>query len=146
MSGLSEGDKVVMATVLRDEESLFLASASGHVIHFPVEEINILAGVGKGVMGIKLEEGDLCLGGALISTRNDAMVVLTTGDKQLEFRRGKYNTTSRGGKGFEAVKRSSFVRVMPPPINLVDWDNVEGKAEDKKKPEANGDEQKTLFD
>ncbi len=143
---LGDGDKVVMATVLRDEESLFLASASGRVIHFPVEDINILAGVGKGVMGIKLEEGDLCLGGALISNRNDAMVVLTTGDKQLEFRRGKYNTTSRGGKGFEAVKRSSFVRVIPPPINLVDWDNVEGKTEDKKKPEANGDEKKTLFD
>ncbi len=54
---LEEGDKVVLATVLRDEESLFLASQSGHVIHFPLSEINILSGAGKGVMGIKLEQG-----------------------------------------------------------------------------------------
>src|SRR5581483_5903737 len=95
---LSEGDKVVMTTVLANEESIFLASADGHVIHFPLEQINILAGVGKGVMGIKLGEGDVCLGGALISTRNDALVVMTSHEKQLEFRRGKYEMTSRGGK------------------------------------------------
>jgi DNA gyrase subunit A len=139
---LNEGDRVVFATLLREEESIFLASASGHVIHFPVEQINILSGAGKGVMGIKLEEGDACLGGALISNRHDALVVETTGGKTMEFRRGKYETTSRGGKGFEAVKRTSFVRVVPPPIELVDWDQVEGKG---KEPGANG-EPRSLFD
>src|SRR5207247_1816185 len=124
---LNEGDRVVMATVLRDEESLFLASASGHVLHFPVEQINILSGAGKGVIGIKLGEGDTCLGGALISSRFDMMQVETAGGKLMEFRRGKYEITSRGGRGFEAVKRTSFVRVVPPPIELVDWDRVEGK-------------------
>jgi hypothetical protein len=54
--------------------------------------------------------------------------------------------TSRGGKGFEAVKRTSFIRVVPPPIELVDWDKVEGKGEEKvKKSETNG-EQRTLFE
>src|SRR5262249_7179171 len=124
---LNEGDKVVFAAVLRDEESIFLAAASGHVIHFPIEQINVLSGVGKGVMGIKLAEGDSCLGGALISNRHDALVIETTGGKTMEFRRGKYETVSRGGKGFEAVKRTSFVRVVPPPIELVDWDQVEEK-------------------
>src|SRR5262249_13147863 len=128
---LNEGDRVVMAEVLKDEDSLFLASASGHVIHFPVDQINILSGAGKGVMGIKLSEGDTCLGGALISSRFDMMQVETTGGKVMEFRRGKYETTSRGGKGFEAVKRTSFVRVVPPPIELVDWDQVEGKGEER---------------
>jgi DNA gyrase subunit A len=48
---------------------------------------------------------------------------------------------ARGGKGHEVVKRSTFVRVVPPPIELADWDAVEGK-----KAEANGHgEQKTLF-
>jgi DNA gyrase subunit A len=143
---LNAGDRVVLATVLKDEESLFLAAASGHVIHFPVEQINILSGAGKGVIGIKLEEGDTCLGGALINSRFDALVVETAGGKMMEFRRGKYETTSRGGKGFEAVKRTTFVRVVPPPIELVDWDEVEGKGEEKGKgPEANG-EQRTLFE
>ncbi len=148
---LSDGDKVVLATVLRDEESLFLTSQSGHVIHFPLSEISILSGAGKGVMGMKLEKGDACLGGALIGNRHDALTVETAGGKTMEFRRGAHPTTGRGGKGFEAVKRTSFVRVVPPPIELVDWDQVEGREKPREKPaERNGDgkegEPKGLFE
>jgi DNA gyrase subunit A len=136
---LNEGDRVVMATIVRDEKTIFLASQSGHVIHFPINQINILAGVGKGVIGIKLDEGDVCLGGALISNRHDVLLVETSGGRVQEFRKGKYETTSRGGKGFEAVKRTTFVRVVPPTIELVDWDAMEGK--------SNGDgKNKGLFD
>ncbi len=147
---LNEGDKVVMATVLRDEETIYLASASGHVIHFRVEDINILSGAGKGVMGIKLEKGDACLGGALMSGRFDKFVLETSGGKTMEFGRAKYEVTSRGGKGFEAVKRTTFVRVVSPPIELVDWDQVEGKGEEKANGRGHGKgpngEQRTLFE
>jgi len=139
---LNEGDRVVMATVLGAEESIYLASASGHVIHFRLDEVNVLSGAGKGVMGIKLGEGDTCLGGALMSGRSDKMVLETSGGKTVEFGRAKYEVTSRGGKGFEAVKRATFVRVVPPPIDLVDWDQVEGK---EASPGVNG-EQRKLFD
>jgi DNA gyrase subunit A len=140
---LNEGDRVVMATVLRgDEETIYLASADGHVIHFKVDDINILAGVGKGVMGIKLMEGDTCLGGALMSGRFDKMILETSGGRTMEFGRNKYDVTSRGGKGFAAVKRANFVRVLPPPIELVDWDAIEGKNGNgnAKKGERNGDQ------
>jgi DNA gyrase subunit A len=147
---LAEGDKVVMATVLRDEESLFLASESGHVIHFPLSEVNVLSGVGKGVMGIKLDKDDVCLGGALIGNRFDALIVETAGNRTNEYRRGAHPTTSRGGKGFEAVKRTTFVRIVAPPIELVDWDAVEGKGEEKTKRTegngTNGEHQKSLFE
>jgi DNA gyrase subunit A len=137
---LAEGDKVVLATVLKDEESLFLASQEGHVIHFPLDEVNILSGAGKGVMGIKLADGDVCLGGALINNRHDALAVETAGGKTMEYRRGAHPPTGRGGKGFEAVKRTTFTRVVPPPIELVDWDAVEGKAKkEEKSVERNGD-------
>jgi DNA gyrase subunit A len=143
---LAEGDKVVMATLLKPEHrSIFLASADGHVLHFSIEEINILAGVGKGVIGIKLGPKDTCLGGAVVRNQNDAMVVETSGGKQMEFY-GSRDMASRGGKGFEAVKRTSFVRIVPPAIELVDWDKVEGKAEERNgKAELNG-EQKSLFE
>jgi DNA gyrase subunit A len=142
---LNAGDSVVMAVVLADEESLLLASAGGHVIHFKLDQVNILSGIGKGVMGMKLKKGDACLGGALISGRFDMLQVETSGGKTMEFRRGKYELTSRGGKGFEAVKRTSFVRLIPPPIELIDWDKLEGKTKstDEKPKESNG---KTLFD
>jgi DNA gyrase subunit A len=142
---LNDGDRVMLAAVIKDEESIFLASAQGHVIHFPIEQINILAGVGKGVIGIKLADDDTCLGGALISERNPALVTVTANGKTLEFRAGKYELTSRAGKGFEAVKRTTFVRVVPPPIELVDWDQIEGKKDAEKNAEKNG-EQRRLFE
>jgi DNA gyrase subunit A len=142
---LNEGDRVMLATVIKDEESIFLASAQGHVIHFPIEQINILAGVGKGVIGIKLADDDTCLGGALISEGNPALVTVTANGKTLEFRAGKYELTSRAGKGFEAVKRTTFVRVVPPPIELVDWDQIEGEKDAEKNGEKNG-EQRRLFE
>jgi DNA gyrase subunit A len=144
---LNEGDRVVMATVLRgDEETIYLASVEGHVIHFKVDDINILSGVGKGVIGIKLAEGDVCLGGALMSGRFDKMVLETSGGRTMEFGRNKYEITSRGGKGFEAVKRANFVRVVPPPIELVDWEQIEGKGEGKTNGRGANGEPQTLFD
>jgi DNA gyrase subunit A len=143
---LNEGDKVVLVTVPQNEETIYLASANGHVLQFAIEEINVLAGVGKGVMGIKLEEGDVCLGGALMGGRFDKFTLETSGGKMMEFGRLKYEPTSRGGKGFEAVKRANFVRVVPPPIELINWDEIEGKVNGKPKEQEKGGDQPTLFE
>ena len=144
---LNDGDRAVMATVLRgDEETIYLASAEGHLIHFKVDDINILAGVGKGVMGIKLMEGDTCLGGTLMSGRFDKMILETSGGRTMEFGRNKYDVTSRGGKGFAAVKRANFVRVLPAPIELVDWDAIEGKADGTVNGRGSTGESRSLFD
>jgi DNA gyrase subunit A len=141
---LNEGDKVVAVWLPTSEETMYLASAGGHVIHFNIEDVNILAGVGKGVMGIKLEEGDSCIGGALMGGRFDKLILETSGGRTMEFGRNKYDVTSRGRKGFEAVKRTNFTRVIPPPIELVNWEEMEGKDGDKGK-EKSGD-QKGLFE
>jgi DNA gyrase subunit A len=147
---LSDGAKVVMAQVLSEEESLFLASRDGHVIHFPIDQINILSGAGKGVMGIKLDKDDVCLGGALVSSRHDALTVVTSGGITKEFRRGAYPCVHRGGRGHEVVKRADLARVVPPPIELVDWEAVEAgtysKPKAAPKPERNGDGDGTLFE
>ena len=149
---LNEGDRVVMVAIPREEKTVYLASVGGRVVHFRLDEANILSGVGKGVIGIKLEEGDTCLGGALMGGRFDKFVLQTTGERTMEFGPAKYEVASRGGKGHEAVKRTDFVRVVPPPIELVDWDAVEGKSEAKeKKTETNGKaeddgDQRGLFD
>jgi DNA gyrase subunit A len=142
---LGDGDKVVMATVLKDEKTIYLASANGHVLHFEIKDINVLAGVGKGVIGIKLEKDDVCLGGSLMGGRFDKCVLETSGGKTMDFGPNKYDVTSRGGKGFEAVKRASFVRVVPPPIELVDWEQIEGKKTNGNGHKNNGD-QRTLFE
>ena len=40
--------------------------------------------------------------------RFDKFTLETSGGKMMEFGRAKYEVTSRGGKGFEAVKRANF--------------------------------------
>ena len=125
---------MIFVAICDKEKTLYLASANGHVLHFPVKEINILAGVGKGVMGIKLMEGDTCIGAALMSDRVDRLIAETTRGGTLEFTRTRYEPTSRGGKGFEAIKRGGIVRVLPPPIELVNWEEFE----EKKNGEGNG--------
>lgn len=121
---LNEGDKVVLVKLLSREKSLILATKNGHLIHFDLDEVNILSGVGKGVMGIKLEDGDSCIGGATIGSKDDSLQVETTTEKVMEFKGTRYELVSRGGKGFEVVKRSGFVRVIPPEIALVNWDEI----------------------
>jgi hypothetical protein len=79
-----------------------------------------------------------------MSCRADKMVLETSGNRTMEFGRNKYDVTSRGGKGFEAVKRTTFVRVVPPPITLVDWEQI---GEPEPKENGNGTHgQRTLFE
>jgi DNA gyrase subunit A len=98
------------------------------LIHFPIDQVNILAGVGKGVIGIKLEDGDDCLGGTLIGSRFDKLVVETESGKQQEFGRVAYPPVNRGGKGEKPGSRTKFTRVVPAPIELVNWEEVEKAA------------------
>src|SRR5690606_35994778 len=39
------GEKVVMVRLVASETGMMLASRGGHVIHFPLDEVNVLAGV-----------------------------------------------------------------------------------------------------
>jgi DNA gyrase subunit A len=142
---LSDGDRVVLATVPRDEDSMFLASRDGHVVHFPIKEVNVLSGIGKGVIGLKLGKNDVCLGGALNGSRFDALVVETSGGIRKEIRRGAYPATHRGGKGYEIVKRADLVRVVPPPIELVDWEQMEGKPVERNGHAGKNGDGSTLF-
>ncbi|MBL8865269.1 MAG: DNA topoisomerase, partial [Planctomycetia bacterium] len=125
---LDDGDKVVLATLLGKEESVMLATREGYIIHFKMDEVNILAGVGKGVMGIKLGDDDVCIGGALIGgSRFDGIEVEQSNGKTERYGPQARRIVGRGGKGDEVVKRLKHARVIPPPIELVNWDEIEGK-------------------
>jgi DNA gyrase subunit A len=122
---LNEGERVKLVKVAQGETSVMLATANGRMVHFALEEVNILSGVGKGVMGIKLEEGDTCLGGALLGEDLKALTVEVSNGETKSLSARSYNVTSRAGKGHEIVKRLSFIRVVAPPISMVNWEEFE---------------------
>ena len=145
---LEAGDKVVMVKLVADETGVILASRAGHVIHFRVDQANILAGVGKGVIGIKLEDGDESIGGALVNEarryETNKLVVETESGKNQEFGPLAMKSQNRGGKGDKPGARTKFARVVPPPIELVNWDDVDGGRKPKDGDKADGSG--TLFE
>jgi DNA gyrase subunit A len=134
---LEDGDKVVLVRLTANEEGVMLATAGGYVTHFPLDQVTILSGAGKGVFGIKLEPGDDCIGGTLAGGRFDKLIVETETGKTQDFGPGAVKTRNRGGKGDKPGQRTRFARVLPPPIELTDWEAVEGK---KPKDDAKGGE------
>jgi DNA gyrase subunit A len=130
---LEEGDKVVMMRLVGEEEGVMLATAGGYVTHFSIDQVTILAGVGRGVFGIKLEPEDNCLGGVLVGGRFDKLVVETESGKTQDFGPGAVKLRNRGGKGDKPGSRTRFTRVVPLPIELTDWEAVEGKKKDDAK-------------
>ena len=145
---LEGGDKVVMVRLVRDEEGVMLATRRGHLIHFPLTQVIILSGVGKGVIGIKLEGDDECLGGVLVGGRFAKLVVENENGKPQEYGPGAIKSQNRGGKGEKPGVRTKFTRVVPPPIELVNWDEADGKSPPRvrevEKPPEKGDG--SLFD
>ncbi|MBX9581031.1 MAG: DNA topoisomerase 4 subunit A, partial [Gemmataceae bacterium] len=106
------GDKVTMARLVRDETGVMLASRGGHLIHFPINQVAVLAGAGKGVIGIKLDDGDDCLGGVLVGGRFDKLVMETEAGKTQDFGPGAIKSQNRGGKGDKPGVRTKFARVV----------------------------------
>ena len=132
------GDKAVMVRLVNDEDGVILASRNGYIIHFPLDQVNVLSGVGKGVIGIKLDEGDVCLGGELLTSgkRKDAVKfsVETESERTDDYTYDRPKAQSRGGKGEKlGGVRTKLNRVVPAPITLANWDEVaDGKPEKPK--------------
>jgi DNA gyrase subunit A len=129
------GDKVTAVQLCRDEDAVMLVTRDGRLIYFALDEVNVLSGAGKGVIGIKLEDKDACLGGTILKTSNRLyqLSVETGSGRVQEFGGSSYQLVGRGGKGLKPGERTKFARVIPPPIPLVNWDEVEGKAPAKGK-------------
>jgi len=124
---LAEDDRVVLCGIVTGEEMIYLATFGGRTLLFRVDDVPVVAGPARGVIGVRLDNDDYCLGGIIVSDPDDTLILETSGGKTLEFRKGRVQPTSRGGKGMEVVKRTNLVRIVPPPIKLVDWDEIEGK-------------------
>lgn len=124
---LAEGDRVVFVELVRDATTMFLATANARILHFPIKEVPVLSGAGKGVRGMRLATDDKVLGGALMTNARDCLRAISTSDKEMVFGQTKYEVTSRGGKGIRTSQRLGFTRILPPEIVLVDWAVIEGE-------------------
>lgn len=127
---LANGDRVIHVELMEEEETVFLISRAARLIHFPVSEVPILNGAGKGVRGLKLvEKDDVVIAAKRLSRPGDVLKVVNENDKVLSFGQMKYAVTARGGKGVKTSQRTGIKSIIPDEIALVDWSAIEAKAE-----------------
>src|SRR4051812_16500237 len=111
-----EGDELLGVVPVHDKDLLAVASKSAHTLVCKVDEINELAGPGRGVHVIKLGPDDEVI--AFLCTRDkQAVVVLeTTKGRKLELTTFRQEPVSRGGKGHQLVKRDTLKAPSTGPV------------------------------
>ncbi len=121
------GDAVIGVVVGHGTEMVSLASHQSRALVFPVAEINVLSGPGKGVMAMKLAKGDHVVGFKLVLQRMDGVEVTTNRGKVEVVRPNKFKPSARAGKGREIVKKGHIASVKLEPM---EWRFPEGDPEE----------------
>jgi DNA gyrase subunit A len=104
--------EVVGVDLVHGGETLIAASRNRRCLLCNVEEVNYLSGPGKGVLLMKLGAGDSVLGFRAAASDSDALVVKTSLGGEQRITSGRYERSSRGGRGREVIKRGSLVEVV----------------------------------
>jgi DNA gyrase subunit A len=109
----AEGAEVVGVATVTGKETMIVATEQARAMLCPVEEINYLAGPGRGVILIKLQEKeDRVLGFIASKGDRDLLTVETTRGASQTISTTKYEVTGRGGRGRELLQRGQFTRVI----------------------------------
>jgi DNA gyrase subunit A len=109
-----EGHEFVGADVTTGKEILIAASREARAMLTKESEVNFLSGPGRGVILIKLGEGDRVLGFIASTGDRDLMTVETSRGAEQTISTTKYEVTGRGGKGRELLQRGQFTRMIHP--------------------------------
>ena len=110
----SQGVEVVGVSRITGDEVVIAVTHEARAMLCRADEVNYLSGPGKGVILIKLTEGEDYVLGFMASTgdRNLLRVETSRGGEQT-ISTTKYEVTGRGGKGRELLQRGQFTRVIP---------------------------------
>jgi DNA gyrase subunit A len=112
---LETGDEVLMVDLSDGTKKLACATRHAHVLLTTDEEVPVLSGPGKGVILIKLGEGDEVIGARVMGDSTAPLVVENEKGKRFEVTVWR-TVTGRGGKGQPLFKRGELVREIPPDV------------------------------
>jgi DNA gyrase subunit A len=112
-------DAVVSVLVSDGRETVALATRRARVLLFPVDEINVLSGPGKGVLAVKLDEHDWVMGFCLSREATEGLEVETNRGRVEAISPARYQVTHRGNRGRELIKVGHLSRVGQPAVEVV---------------------------
>ena len=106
---LTDGDEVVSVTPARHTRAV-CATRAGHLLAFPVEDVSELSGAGRGVLLMRLDKADRCIG-AVTTPPGAGVTVLGSDGRRRQLRSKDIPLGQRAGKGQRVVKRMALASV-----------------------------------
>ncbi len=115
---LAKGDEVLRVEMAGGSENVCLASWEGRALIFPVSQIPVFKGSGKGVIAMRLDKADRLIGFTLSGAARQGLEVETTRGRTEIVRTTKFEASNRGNKGRLIIQRGSLKRVMLHPVEV----------------------------
>jgi DNA gyrase subunit A len=109
----SKDNEIVGVAAINGSEIIIAASKNARATLCKSDEVNFLAGAGKGVLLMKLQDDDRLLGFKASTGDRDLLEVETSRGATQTISTAKYEVTGRGGKGREIMQRGQFLRIVP---------------------------------
>jgi DNA gyrase subunit A len=113
---LSEGCSIIGVdwALARRKSRVICISRKSRVLVCAASEISYLSGPGRGVVLMKLDDGDQLMGIKVANNPEDALVVKTTLGGEQKITLARHDTSARGGKGRDLIKRGQISEVLQP--------------------------------
>lgn len=118
---LKEGEEVVgigQVTAPLKKTVVAVVSARGRALLCQAEEVAQLAGPGRGVIVMKLDQHDMVVGYKLLSSKDEELVLLKEDGGTISVSLRKYQVVGRGGKGHPLFKRGRLTGMVPAELTV----------------------------
>jgi DNA gyrase subunit A len=115
----ASGDELIGVMPCEEKDLLAVVTKKTFALVCKANEVNELAGPGKGVTVIKVAADDEVAGFLCTSKKDQELSLETTKGRSLKLSPGKYEVTSRAGKGREMSKKDSVKTVLRAPLVIV---------------------------
>ena len=113
---LNPGQEVVGVDLVQGDETVIVATQGRRVLLCAVEEVSYLTSAGKGVSLIKLGPEDRVIATKAVASPTETLTLTTSMGGEQRVNTAKYETTTRGGRGREIMKRGKLVESLLEPV------------------------------
>ncbi|MBX3273292.1 MAG: DNA gyrase subunit A [Sandaracinaceae bacterium] len=103
---IEEGDQLLGARIVREEDEVLLGTSTGMSIRFPISDVRPMGRDTRGVRGVDLREGDYVIGMDIVEGLDQQVLAISANGYGKRTPITEWRVQSRGGKGIIAMVTS----------------------------------------
>ena len=112
----AKDDELLGVVPVAERDRLAVVTEQAHMLVTKANEVNELAGPGRGVTVIKVADDDKVVAFLVTSKRDAAVPLETSKGRKLELAAFGHDPAARGGRGHQLVKRDTVKPLPMPPV------------------------------